>query len=66
MEKQIGLMVVYTDQDIVSWPASIMRLNDDGTVYLAVFIPENQGFRNDQTSVQYSDAQAPNTWSNLS
>lgn len=66
MNKTLGLGVIYTDQNSLSRPATISALNDDGSVNLAVFVPENEGFRNDQTSVQYSAISSPNTWSNLS
>lgn len=65
MNKQLGINVLYTDINGLVRPATIAELNDDGSVNLAVFVPENEGWRNDQTNVAYSEVPASNTWSNL-
>lgn len=65
MDRRLGLGVLYTDANSLTRPATIAALNDDGSVDLAVFVSESEGWRNDQKSVVYSLTISPSTWSNI-
>jgi hypothetical protein len=66
MTLTLGLNVIYIDANGVNNPAIISAIHDgSGVVDLFVFVSEAAGFRNDQTSVNYSATGGNNTWSNL-
>lgn len=65
MNKGLGLLVIFTDKNGLSRPAIISALNQDGSVDLVHFVSADNGYRNDQASVQFSVQSAPNTWSNV-
>lgn len=66
MTMQIGLPVVYVDQDGTQYPALVQSIVDGTHANLAVFITEASGFRNDQQSVAYAETPTPGCFSFIS
>ena len=54
MAAQVGLPVVWLDQNGTQFPAIVQAVVDDSHADLAVFIKSDGGFRNDQLNVPYA------------